>query len=324
MIRLATVGTSAITDQFLEAVQSTGRMEHTAVYSRHVDTGRAFAEKHGVSAVYTDLEQMAKSDIDAVYIATPNRFHAAQARVFLQNGKHVICEKPIATSREEYTQTKAIADRHACVYMEAMVSCNALWAPRVRQAVREIGRIHMARLDFCQRSSRLDAFLSGIPQNIFDMSLCAGTLMDLGVYCAYAAVDLLGMPDSITATAQYFDNGADCSGSAVFTYSGFPAVLTYSKAGQSVAGSEIIGENGTLVIDSVSQYAGARLIKDGKETVLSDSPEHFVSMQGEVIRFADFIERKNINEYNELSDLALQVHGCMDKIKQAAGIVYNK
>ncbi|WP_341467138.1 Gfo/Idh/MocA family oxidoreductase [Clostridium septicum] len=54
-----------------------------AVYSRSKEKAKTFADKYGVTKVFTNLEEMAKSDvIDAVYIASPNALHAKQAILF--------------------------------------------------------------------------------------------------------------------------------------------------------------------------------------------------------------------------------------------------
>lgn len=323
MIRLATVGTSAITEKFLDAVRLTGRFEHTAVFSRNRQTGETFANKVGCKTVFTDLNKLAQSDcIDAVYIATPNVCHFEQSRLFLQNGKNVICEKPITTNALEYKKLKALADKNGLVYIEAIMSRHTAARTAVIDAVSKIGKISMARIDYCQLSSRYQSFMEGNPHNIFDMSLYAGTLMDLGIYCVYGAVDLLGVPNSITASASYFDNGCDKDGCAVFDYGDFKAVLTYSKTGQSALGSEIIGDSGTLRLESISQYAGVTLINGDKETQIFDFPERALVMRGEADNFADFIEGINLEEYAACSKLALQVHTCMDKIKKSAGLRY--
>lgn len=323
MIKLGTVGTSAITDKFLAGVALTGRFEHTAVYSRNEQTGREFAEKHGAGASFTDLEKMAKSGIEAVYIASPNVFHARQSRVFLENGVHVICEKPITTSLAEYDELKTLADRNNLIYMEAIIPRHTAGYEAVKQAMTQIGDITVARIDYCQRSSRLDAFLRGERINIFDMLLHAGTLMDLGIYCVYAAVDLLGAPQSITATASLLPNGADGAGSAIFSYKKFPAVLSYGKTGQSFIGSEIVGESGTLKIGSVSQYTDVRLVKNGEEHIIVGSPDKAQLMSGEAGKFADYIrDPESRADYEAVSQLCRNVHICMDKIKHSAGLVY--
>ena len=235
MIKYATIGTSFIAEQFVTGANSSGKMKLTAVYSRKYDTGAAFAQKFGCNKIYTSLDDLAAdSEIDAVYVASPNSCHAQQSEILISSGKHVICEKAITTSADEYKRLKALADKKGLIYMEAIIPIYNPSRTRIKSAIKDIGNITMAKIDYCQRSSRYDRFMRGERVNIFDMSLYAGTLMDLGVYCVYAAVDLFGMPKDIKATASFLSNGADGSGVAIFEYENFSACLTYSKTGQSI------------------------------------------------------------------------------------------
>ena len=321
-IKLAVIGTSAITDKFLTAVSSSNRFVLSAVYSRTYEKGRAFAEKYGQIPVYTDFNDMLKSGIEAIYIASPNSCHFEQSRFFLENRINVLCEKPIVTNLSQYKELKKLADKNGVIYMEAIMSMYSPFYDILHNAVKKIGKISLARIDFCQRSSRLDDFYKGIPQNIFDMKLHAGALMDLGVYCVYGAVDLFGKPKKISAEANYFKNGCDCSGTSVFYYDDFTAVLTYSKNGQSMLHSEIIGENGAVTVESVSQYAGIKLYIDKKEQFSYPVPERKEIMSGEVNAFADFICNKNLSLYDEKSRVCETVCFAMDEIKKSAEIEY--
>lgn len=325
MIRIATVGTSKICDSFIGGMKKTGRFELSAVYSRKTETGTDFARRHGAENVFTDLEKLAEWDgIDAVYIASPNSCHVPQSRIFLGNGKHVICEKPIVTSSEEYTGLKSMADRNDLIFMEAMIPRHIKRYREVKAAVGSVGKILSAKIDYSQRSSRLDSFLKGNRVNIFDMSLHAGALMDLGVYCVYGAVDFFGKPKSITADAYFLENGADGSGRAVFYYDGFSAEISYSKICQGVAGSEITGENGVVKIKYISQYAGVGIVKNGVETGIVGYPEREELMRDEAEKFADYIENSESfsDDYESASRLCLNVHQCMDEIKRKAKIKY--
>lgn len=326
MIRLGTIGTSGICEHFLNGVALTNKYILSAVYSRRYETGIAFGEKFGCKTIFTDLEEMAKSDlIDAVYIASPNSLHYSQSKVFLENGKHVICEKPITTNADEYIELKRLADKNGLIYMEAIIPPYTHYYSKVKEAFSKIGKPVLARFDFSQRSSRMDAFLRGEHINIFDMSLHAGTLMDLGVYCVYAAIDFLGVPKKISANAQFLHNGADGSGTAVFEYDGYSAILTYCKTAQGNIGSEIVGEKGVLKISSVSQYAGVSLVVNGKEEIITEFPSRAEIMSGEAAYFADFITdfKNNAQKYEEMSKMCLNVHRCMDEIKNKAEIKYS-
>ncbi|MBE6757554.1 MAG: Gfo/Idh/MocA family oxidoreductase [Ruminococcaceae bacterium] len=323
MIRYATIGRGAIVDQFIAGAAISGEFVLAAVYSRNEENGRAFAQKHGCDTVYTDLAALAAApDIEAVYIASPNSCHVPQSEQMLRAGKHVICEKPIATSASDYCRLKALADERGLVYMEAIIPRYVSGRAAIKEALASIGNIASARIDFAQLTSRYEALQRGEQVNIFDMSLAAGTLMDLGVYCVYAAVDLLGMPRGITAIASYLPNGADCSGTALFDYGRFTAALTYTKVGHSAVGSEITGDKGTLVIERIGLYVGAYLVQNGVKTQLFEDEPKEQLMSREAAAFAAFIRGENLEEYKSASDLAWKVHTCMDTIKQAANIRY--
>ncbi len=325
MVHLATVGTSAITEKFLSAALSTGRFCPKIAYSRSAERGAAFCQKYGFESFSTNLRAMAQSpDIDAVYIASPNALHYAQSKLFLENGKHVLCEKPITLSAKDYDELLRLARQNGAIYMEAIMSRHYAGRRTLLCAIKDIGDISVARLTFCQRSSRYDAFKNGEKVNIFDMSLGGGTLNDLGVYCVYAAVDLFGMPKTVKATASYFDNGADKSGSALFEYDGFTAVLSYSKTGQSAICSEIVGDKGVVQIGSVSQYADISLVQNGTATNLSGFPSRDQIMGDEAVKFADYLENPTdfADDFNTVSTLTHNVHTCMDMIKQEASIIY--
>ncbi len=325
MLSLATIGTSEITKKFLAACRLTKRYNFKIAYSRDAAKGEAFRLEQGFEKSCNDLYELAASrDIDAVYIASPNAFHYTQSRLFLENGKSVICEKPIVTNANQYKELRALAEKNGVIYMEAIMSRHSRGREILRSAIKEIGSITQARLDYCQLSSRYNRFIAGEHVNAFDMSLAAGTLMDLGVYCVYAAVDLLGEPLDIMASAVISENKADSTGSAIFTYDRFLATLTYSKVGQNVLGSEIIGDKGTVKIGWISQYAGITLCKNGLEHQLFGYPERAEIMSGEAEKFADYIEAFESckADYINTSVLTQNVHTCMDLIKKKANIKY--
>lgn len=325
MIKLATVGTSAITEKFLSACRLTGRYELHTAYSRSLKNGERFAKAQGFKHYSDDLRAVAENPkTDTVYIATPNVFHYEQSRLFLEKGKNVICEKPITTDCKKYDELLALANEKGLIYAEAIMSRHTAGRKVLLDALSQIGKISQARIDFCQLSSRYEQFTKGEKVNIFDMSLAAGTLMDLGVYCVYAAVDLLGAPDSVSACAALANNGTDLSGGAVLGFKDFTAVLSYSKIGQSAIGSEIVGDKGVVKIGSISQYADISLVKDGKETLLLKTPDRAEVMRGEAEKFADYIENKDafLSDYKSVCELTHNVHSVMDLIKQSAKIKY--
>lgn len=92
-VRFGIIGTNFITDWILEAAREELRFEATAVCSRSRETGQAFALKHGYTPLHFARRMAASSLIDAVYIAVPI-LYMRFVYSFLQQGKHVLCEKP--------------------------------------------------------------------------------------------------------------------------------------------------------------------------------------------------------------------------------------
>lgn len=121
MIRFAIIGTNWITDRFLESAADIEDFQLTAVYSRSAERAAEFAAKHNAAHTFSDLQEMAASDcFDAVYIASPNALHKEQAVLFMNHGKHVLCEKPFASNTRETEEMISAAKANGVVLMEAM------------------------------------------------------------------------------------------------------------------------------------------------------------------------------------------------------------
>ncbi len=323
MVRYGVIGTSWITEAFIRGAMLTNQMTLTAVCSRAIETGAKFGAKFGEPAVFTTPEDMANSGlVDAVYIASPNRLHADQSRVFLSRGISVICEKPITVTPEELRDLYAIADSHNAIFLEALIGAHLPERHALRKAVDSLGRISLARFDFSQLSSKYPALQAGEIPNIFNPALATGCLMDLGIYCVFPAIDLFGTPHSITASAGFLSTGADGFGGSIFQYPGMQVHITYSKIGQSALGSEIIGDNGCLVIPSISQLTDMHIVRNDKTIEPVSGPrDRFSQMSFEAADFCRYI-RGDTTGYEQDRTLSLQISEVMAEMRKQADIVF--
>ena len=321
-MRLATVGTSWITDSFLDSYLSLENAVLQAVYSRKQERARFFAQKHGAHTWYDSLAQMAAdASIDAVYIASPNALHEEQAALFWQNGKHVLCEKPMAMTQKGMERLYALADREKRVYCEAIMALHTPDLPLVQSALRRLGKIRSASLDFSQLSSKYPAFLRGERPNIFLRELGGGCLMDLGIYNVYLAYLLFGQPDFISAESVFLPNRlADACGAALLQYSDKIVTLTYSKTAQSRTPSQILGDGGALTIESVSQLGEVILIdSEGQRQTLCRPRTRKELMAFEALDFMRYTEGGYLYApYDQARKAALAVSSIMEKIRPCA------
>lgn len=88
-----------------------GGGELVAIADVNKAAAEASAKEWGISDVYDDTAKMLESDIDAVSIIVPNKFHAPLAIQALEAGKHVFCEKPPALNAAEVEQMIAAAEK---------------------------------------------------------------------------------------------------------------------------------------------------------------------------------------------------------------------
>lgn len=303
--RFGIVGTGRISDWVLKGAVMEPRFEAAAVCSRSRESGKAFAEAHGIAKVYTDIDEMASDpEIDAIYIGTPNSTHHDLAILCMNHGKHVLCEKPMAANAKEVKEMIDVARANGVMLMEAMIStlCPNFVAARARLA--EMGDVRHYFASFCQYSSKYDLVKriiageddSPVPSS-FNPDCCGGALMDIGIYPIYPMVSLFGRPKGIKASvttcevpvaSSRFDKlrdrereadaepveassregwkRVDLQGSVVFEYEGMDATAIYSKIADSLLRSEISCDGGIISLDQIHICRHAEMTKRGAPT----------------------------------------------------------
>lgn len=109
MLRIATIGTSMITDDFIQVVNANDQAAFVGTLSRDADRGAAFTAERGGERNFTSLDELAAAaDVDAVYIGSPNALHYEQALACIAGGKHVIVEKPSAPPKRRRWKSSAL------------------------------------------------------------------------------------------------------------------------------------------------------------------------------------------------------------------------
>lgn len=322
-MKYGVIGTGWIAKSFIDGARMLTNAEFTAVYSRTEESGGKFASDNNIPLVYTDINEFAKGDFEAVYIASPNRLHYEQSKLMLQSGKHVICEKPITVEPEELSELQTLAKQKGLIYVEAIMYMFNPAREMLRDAIKKIGRITSVHFDFSQLSSKYPAYVRGELPNIFNPALATGCLMDLGIYCVYPALDLFGLPEKTTACAHFMESGADGSGNAALLYADKLINFTYSKLGQDRLGSQIFGDEGTITIESISKLTNMKLIaKNGDTQEIIGDVEKEKLMGYEAVGFEHFIAHPDDPYYAVTSKRALQVSTLMKEIRTLSGIEF--
>ncbi|MFX3634183.1 MAG: Gfo/Idh/MocA family protein [Candidatus Pristimantibacillus sp.] len=324
MTRFGIIGSNFITETFVDAARQAEHVSLTAVYSRSAERAEEYAAKHDIPNTFTDIEAMAQSElIDAVYIASPNSLHAEYAIAFMKQGKHVLCEKPIASNARELREMIKVAQENNVLLMEAMKSTLMPNFQAVQENIHKLGKVRNYYASFCQYSSRYDAYKAGDVMNAFKPELSNGSLMDIGTYCIYPLVVLFGKPDSVKASAVMLESGVDGKGSLILSYGDMEAVAVHSKISHSSFPTEIQGEDANMLIERISQPASVRIqYRDGREDEIVSKPQASNTMVYEIQAFVDLIRNKQYESPINSFANSLIVMEIMDEARKQIGLVF--
>ena len=146
-INYGIVSTSSITPRFIAAARNSKDSHVLALASRNLEKAREKAEQWQIPRAYGSYEElMADPDIQVIYISTINSLHYTYARMALETGHHVLCEKPFTLSETESRELFALAREKGRFIMEAekVVFLPVMQEIKSRIHAGELGRITMA------------------------------------------------------------------------------------------------------------------------------------------------------------------------------------
>ncbi|MCC5894538.1 MAG: Gfo/Idh/MocA family oxidoreductase [Alkalibacterium sp.] len=321
-LRLGTIGTSGITEQFIQAAVKSEKYSLEAVYSRTQEKAAEFKNTFGAAKAYADWEAfLTDPEIDVIYIASPNSLHFSQAKDVLKNKKHAIVEKPMVTSLSEWDELIDLSKTQGKMVVEA---ARHIFEPnfiKVTEMIQSFPALYGASLTYSKYSSRYDNVLKGEEPAIFSPRFSGGAANDLGIYVVYAALQWFGKPKAVHAFTQKIKTGVDGKGTAILRYDEFDVTLNFGKINTSIHQSEVYGPDHTLILDAITGLSEATLMdvrtKETESVSLeapSDNP-----LMWEAIAFSEVMTQfdtpESRNKLNTWWTLSKQVHEVLDEIR---------
>jgi D-xylose 1-dehydrogenase (NADP+, D-xylono-1,5-lactone-forming) len=201
-VRWGVLSTASIARTLIEASRAATHAEVVAVASRDAGRARAFADELGLEASFGSYEELLASEaVDAVYVPLPVSLHAEWTVRALAAGKHVLCEKPLATGPEDAARCFAAAEAAGRRCVEGLMWRHHPQTALARELVADgaIGRLATVRAALSVGVAPGDIRRS--------VELGGGALGDLGCYCVSAIRLFAGEPERV-----YADQVADGPG----------------------------------------------------------------------------------------------------------------
>jgi predicted dehydrogenase len=298
-IGYAVIGLGRIADHFMPGTRLTTNSQITALVSGHRDKADRIAAQYGVPSGsiynYENFDSIAHNpEVDAVYVALPNSMHAEYTIRAAKAGKHVLCEKPMATT---VADCESMISACKAAKVKLMIAYRCHYEPTNLRAVKLIRDGTLGRLQTIESSFgfniahgewRLNKNLAG-----------GGPLYDVGIYSLNACRYLTGQePHDISASASVTDNDGrfnqveeNVAWSMKFP-SGVVASCTTTYGAPMEGYFRVHGSKGWLQVDRAFVYEGMRLTAEYSGTKLDElnparDPSHF---QAEAEHFSHCIQ----------------------------------
>lgn len=243
--------------------------EITAVWGRTPERAAEFARTHHIAASSADLSRiLARDDVDIVYIATPAHTHTAIALEAIDAGKHILVEKPIATSALEAAELFSRARAAGRFLMEAMwMRFNPLHVEmldRVRRG--ELGEINSVRAAFGTPFRPRPG--KPRPED------AGSVLRDRGIYPVTLAHWFFGAPDDVHAQGV-ISEGTDLSGHATLEQRGGAfAQIAWSGTEFLDLSAAVSGTRGWITLEPMFWAGSDADVRAGSAERIFRSPEH--------------------------------------------------
>lgn len=268
-IKWGIIGPGNIAAKFAEAVKLMEGTELEAVASRSKERAEVFGKAYDLleHKCYGDYREIVQDgNVDAIYIALPHPFHKEAALLSLNNGKAVLCEKPVTMNEAEIIEVVGAAKANHAFFMEAMKTRFLPVNRRVKELIGEgvIGDLRLLQADFGFRAP-FDP-----DGRLFNKELGGGSLLDVGIYnLSYSSYYFGTKPLSMKSELFYGETGVDESSSILLAYEdGRHAQLFSSIALDTRREANFLGSEGRVCVPRYSNADQAIIYAKGEEKII--------------------------------------------------------
>ena len=251
-LRFGIIGCGDIAaSSFAPSLLKSERAELVAVCRRDLDRAREFAERFGGCAAYGSAEELlADPQVDAVIVSTPTDFHCDYTTLAARQGKHVLCEKPMARHAEECREMIAACQQAG---VKLGVAYRRRLFPQVLKAQELITAGRIGRV-VCVRTHYSGWMEAGAGSWRIDPEI-GGAMMEMAVHRIEVMLNFGGQPAEVSALVEtvHHDWPVDDSDALLVKFAdgkiGMHSTILTSKPRRDMA--QIDGTDGRILIDSL-------------------------------------------------------------------------
>lgn len=214
-MKLGILGAGGIASTMAKTVAGMKDVEAYAVAARDLERARVFAQKYEVKKAYGSYEEMlADDEVELVYIATPHSHHYLHAKMCLEAGKNVLCEKAFTVNAEQAQKLFDLAKEKKLLITEAIWTRYMPSRKMINDIIESgvIGEVTAVTANLSYTVSHVE--------RIRKPELAGGALLDVGVYPINFASMVLGDKVKDVKATAIFQNGVDILNSIAMVFEG--------------------------------------------------------------------------------------------------------
>ncbi|MBW7572018.1 Gfo/Idh/MocA family oxidoreductase [Caproiciproducens sp. AGMB10547] len=291
-----------------------------AIAARELSRARNMAGQYGFQKAYGSYEELLNDEnVDLVYIASPHSHHYEHAKLCLEHGKHVLCEKPLTVNQKQAEDLFSLAESKQLFLSEAMWTRFMPFADKLRETLdsRVIGEPLTLTVSFGQNLRHIE--------RVVNPELAGGVLLDMGIYpLTFASMFFGDDIAQIQSSCVKTNRGVDSQDSVTLTFkNGRMAVLNFTFLCPYENRAVIYGEKGRIVLDQFYMAQSIQVYLNGEtEPEIISLPHDFTGYEYEVRAAVKAIDsgKRACEEIPHQETLRLL--GLMDQLRAEWGIHY--
>jgi predicted dehydrogenase len=319
-IKIGIIGAGGIASILADTMVKMPDVELIGIASRSIEKAQEFAARFSIKKAYGTYEEMVKDpEIDLIYIATPHSEHCKNAKLCLENGKHVLCEKSFAANYEQAKEMITLAEEKNLLITEAMWIRYMPMVETIKKVLSSgvIGEPMTLTANLC--------YLISKKPRLIEPELAGGALLDVGVYTLNFASIIFG--DEITdiqSSVIKTETGVDAQNSITLCYPGGKmAVLNSSLRVLSDRQGIIYGTKGFMVIENINNFETIKVYDVDRKLIESyERPEQISGYEYQITASAKAIKNGWIECPQMPHKATLDIMKIMDELRKQWGIQY--
>lgn len=319
-LKIGIMGTGGIAATLAATMKKMPEVTLWGAASRSWEKAEAFAARFDIEHAYGSYQEMAEDpEIELVYIATPHSEHCRNAKLCLEYGKHVLCEKSFAVNAAQAREMIALAGKKNLLITEAMWVRYVPMVATLKSVLESgvIGEPMTVTANLCYLVDQI--------RRLTDPNLAGGALLDVGVYTlTFASIVFGDEIETIHSAVIKTDQGVDSQNSITLCYPGGKmAVLNSSIHVLSDRQGVIYGTNGFVVVENINNFESITVYNKNREIIaVYEKPEQISGYEYEIRACMEAI-RNNQTECPQMPhETTLHVMEIMDQLRAQWNMKY--